>query len=97
MAKFTSLLFWRLEVQDQLSANLISSEASLLALQTAALLLPLGLHVCIPHFSDFFVYLFIFLFFLGRAIPAAYGGSQARDQIIGIATSLHHTPQQHGS
>ena len=35
------------------------------------------------------LYLFIFLIF--RATPAAYGGSQARDQIGAAAASLHHS------
>ena len=38
------------------------------------------------------ILILIFLFF--RAVPAAYGGSQARDQIRAIAAGLHHNSQQ---
>ena len=36
-------------------------------------------------------YLFIYLFMLFRAAPAAYAGSQARGQIRAIAASLCHS------
>ena len=38
--------------------------------------------------------IFFFFFLLFRAAPAAYGGSQARGRIGGIASSLHHSSQQ---
>ena len=43
-----------------------------------------------------FVRLFV-LFLLFRAIPTAYGGSQARDQIGAVAASLHHSHSNAGS
>ena len=36
-------------------------------------------------------HLFFFSFWLFRATPAAYGGSQARGQIGAVATSLRHS------
>ena len=37
-------------------------------------------------------YLFIYLFFVfSKAVPAAYGGSQARGLIRAIAVCLHHS------
>ena len=38
-----------------------------------------------------------FIFFLFRAVPAAYGGSQARGLMGGIAASLHHSHSNVGS
>ena len=38
--------------------------------------------------SHFF---FLFFFGLSRAAPMAYGGSQARGQIIAVAAGLHHS------
>ena len=35
------------------------------------------------------MFLEAFFFFLFRAVPAAYGGSQARGQIGAVATGLH--------
>ena len=41
------------------------------------------------------VFLFLFCFFcLFRAIPVAYGGSQARGRIGATVTGLHHSSQQ---
>ena len=38
------------------------------------------------------IYLFIFcLFAISWAVPAAYGGSQARGQIGAVVASLHHS------
>ena len=37
-----------------------------------------------------FIYLFIYLFIF-RALPTAYGTSQARDQIGAVAAGLHHS------
>ena len=39
----------------------------------------------------FFVCLFVFCVWLFRAAPTAYGGSQARGQIIATAAGLHHS------
>ena len=44
-----------------------------------------------------FVCLFWFWFYLFRAVPAAYGGSQARDQIEAVAADLHHSHSNAGS
>jgi len=44
------------------------------------------------HFAKYkhlFIYLFVFCLF--RAAPAAYGGSQARGLIGTVAASLHHS------
>ena len=52
------------------------------------------------HFSFInysFIYLFIFVFCLFRAIPVAYGGSQARGWIRTVATGLHHSHSNVGS
>ena len=46
---------------------------------------------------DASLYLLIFFFFLFRATPAAYGGSQARGGIRAVATSLHHRHSNSGS
>ena len=52
-------------------------------------------------FWGVFCFLVCFLCFccfcLFRATPVAYGGSQARDQIRAIATSLHHSHSNPGS
>ena len=45
----------------------------------------------------FFIFYFIYLFLLFRAIPTAYGGSQARGLIGSIAASLHHSHSKAGS
>ena len=37
-----------------------------------------------------FTFFFFFFFLLFRAIPVAYGGSQARGQIGAVAAGLHH-------
>ena len=37
-----------------------------------------------------------YFFFLFRAAPAAYGGSQARGQIGAVAASLHHSHSNKG-
>ena len=39
----------------------------------------------------FFLFFFVFFFGLIRAAPTAYGGSQARDLIRSVATSLRHS------
>ena len=39
---------------------------------------------------------FFFVFLLFRATPTVYGGSQASGPIGAVATSLHHSSQQHG-
>ena len=44
--------------------------------------------------SSLFVYLFILLF---RAVPAAYGGSQARSPIGATAAGIHHRHSNVGS
>ena len=45
-----------------------------------------------------FIYLFIYLFILlFRAVPAAYGGSQAMGQIGATAASLRHSHGNAGS
>ena len=41
-----------------------------------------------------FIYFLSFVFF--RAVPMAYGGSQARGQIRDIAASLHHSYSNSG-
>ena len=38
-----------------------------------------------------FIFSFFFFFLLSRAAPAVYGGSQARDPIGAVATSLRHS------
>ena len=43
---------------------------------------------------DFFVSFFFFLF---RAAPTAYGGSQARSRIRATAAGLHHSHSNMGS
>ena len=42
-------------------------------------------------------YLIIFKFLTFRAIPTAYGGSQARGLIGAVATGLHHSHSNVGS
>ena len=37
---------------------------------------------------------FFFFFFLFRAVPETYGGSQARGLIRAVAISLHHSSRQ---
>ena len=70
-----------------------------------------GLDCDVPSICSFF-FLFFFLVF-GRASPAAYGGSQARNPVRAVAAGLHHShsnarseptergqgsnPQPHGS
>ena len=39
----------------------------------------------------FLEYIYLFIFFLSRAAPVAYGNSQARGQIGAVAASLHHS------
>ena len=39
----------------------------------------------------FFLFIFFFLLFAFRAVPAAYGSSQARGQIGAAAAGLHHS------
>ena len=46
--------------------------------------------------QDVFLY-FTFFFLLFRAIPAAYGGSQARGVIGAVATGLYHSRSNAGS
>ena len=41
------------------------------------------------------IFLFVCLFFIFRAAPAAYGGSQAKGHIGATAASLHLSSQQH--
>ena len=51
-------------------------------------------------YTDFFTFFFFFFFFffcLFRAIPMAYGGSQARGRIRDAAASLHHSHSNAGS
>ena len=43
-----------------------------------------------------FIYLFVFLPFLGL-LPAAYGGFQARDRIRAVVTGLHQSHSNAGS
>ena len=50
----------------------------------------------VPFFNKNFIALFFF-FGLFRAIPMAYGGSQARGRIGVVATSLHHSYSNEGS
>ena len=42
-------------------------------------------------------YILFCLFAFSRAAPAAYGGSQAKDLIGAVATSLHHSHSNVGS
>ena len=51
----------------------------------------------IRHPGILFFCLFVYLFLLFRAIPMAYGGSQARDQIGAMAANLHHSYRITGS
>ena len=49
-------------------------------------------------FSFVFSWVFVFvLFCLLRAVPTAYGGSQARGQIGAAAASIHHSHRNTGS
>ena len=48
------------------------------------------------HFY-FLIFNFIYLFFLFRAAPLAYGSSQARGQIGATISSLHHSHSNTGS
>ena len=50
-------------------------------------------------FYEFEVCFFFFFlsFFVFRAVHMAYGGSQARGQIINMAASLHHSHSNMGS
>ena len=55
-------------------------------------LLPLGNILFYTRHKDVLIYLFIYLlFFLFRAIPVAYGSSQARDQTGAAAAGLCHS------
>ena len=47
--------------------------------------------------SHWFIYLFICLFAISWAAPAAYGGSQARDRIGAVATGLCQSHSNAGS
>ena len=44
--------------------------------------------------SFFFLFFFFFVVCLLRAVPAAYGGSQATGLIGNVAVGLHHSSQQ---
>ena len=48
-------------------------------------------------FFSFSFFFFFFFFFFFRAIPAAYGGSQARSWIRDAAAGLHHSHSNTGS
>ena len=50
--------------------------------------------ICITNSKDFF---FFFAFFLFRATPSAYGGSQAKGLIGAVAAGLHHSHSNVGS
>ena len=39
----------------------------------------------------FYFYFLVFFFVFSRAVPAAYGGSQARGLIRAVAAGLHHS------
>ena len=58
-------------------------------------------HIWIILYKILYIYLFIcflfFRFFLFRAVPAAYGSSQARGQIGATTASLHHSDRNAGS
>ena len=41
--------------------------------------------------KNLLIFLFLFVFCLFRAVPVAYGGSQARGQIGAVAPGLHHS------
>ena len=45
----------------------------------------------------FYLFIYFCLFAFSRATPAAYGGSQARDLIGDVATSLCHSHSNTGS
>ena len=45
--------------------------------------------ICLTSMDNFFFFFFFFCLF--RAIPMAYGGSQARGRIEAIMASLHHS------
>ena len=58
-------------------------------------------HTCLTNnFSQMMAYLFIFYFYfyflLFRAVPVAYGGSQARGQIGATAAGLCHSHSNAG-
>ena len=69
----------------------------------AGLLEPLSFYQQPLFLSGFFVCLFVclfvfcFLFLLFRAVPAVYGGSQARGQIEAATANLHHSHSNAGS
>ena len=50
-----------------------------------------------PNFYSILFHLFFYLFAFSRAVPEAYGGSQARGQIGAVATSLRHSHSNAGS
>jgi len=51
----------------------------------------------LPQKAYLFIYLFICLFAISWAAPAAYGGSQARGRIGAVATGLHQSHSNAGS
>ena len=60
-----------------------------------------NLYVRLKHLFKICFYNQIFFFFVflpfSRAAPAAYGGSQARDLIRAVTSSLHHSLSNSGS
>ena len=50
-----------------------------------------------PHSPHLSIWSVLFPFFFFRAMPAAHGGSQARDPIRAVAASLHHSHSNTGS
>ena len=45
----------------------------------------------------YIIYIYVCLFVFSRAVPAAYGGSQARGLIGAVAVGLHHSHSNAGS
>ena len=70
----------------------------LLSTKSTAKSFCIGLYLMHPWFSDNSTQSFhFFFFFLFRAIPEAYGSSQARGQIGAVAAGLHHSHSNSGS
>ena len=58
-------------------------------LSTSLRILALSVYICVCFL--FFIFIYFFIFCLFRAIPMAFGGSQARGRIRTVAAGLHHS------
>ena len=52
--------------------------------------------MCVCVYIYIYIYFFFFAFLLFKAVPAAYGGFQARGQIVVTAVSWHHSHSNAG-